>query len=332
MSTTSKLKIAFLGLAASLAFGGSGLAQSSTTPTIGYYKVDAPAGYSAWTCGFVTKKDFQGQMTSSAPGAAIGGEPTTVITQTGATFGAFPSHYVEILSGADEGKILDIVDPAPAPDQIRVKGTFAGNPTYCVRKHATVGSVFANGAGLNANDEVTLYSGSSVSLFWDGTDWYNNDDPFTPVNDSQIIYPGQGFLINARAGAVTLTFGGGEVSYVKTTKTVIPVYQGGPNLVGLVNPLLDQALTLADWEFENSTLLDEADKIIPIQSSAAGLTTPYSLFRVGPDLYDESDPFTPVLATSPLSSSGAVLILAAPATVSETGPRQYVAPVTHPNN
>src|SRR6186997_1294032 len=88
-----------IALAATLLSQGANAQATSATPVVGYYKFDVPAGTSTWVCGFVTKKDFQGAATSTAPGAPVGGEPTTVITQTGASFPAFGLHYVEILSG-----------------------------------------------------------------------------------------------------------------------------------------------------------------------------------------------------------------------------------------
>jgi len=216
----------------------SGAQTSSSTPVIGYYKFDVPAGTSGWVCGFVTKKDFQGQATSVAPGAAIGGEPTTIITRTGATFGTYNLHYVEILSaGATQGAIMDVVSNTATT--IRVKGVVTGTPTYCVRRHATLGTVFASpGTFEPFTDSVTLYydDGIPKTFFLAGPGSWLADDFSTPANDA-IIYPSQGFLINSQ-GTNVITFGGNEVSYVKTGPTQVPLFKGFLNFVGMINPLV----------------------------------------------------------------------------------------------
>lgn len=216
-------------------------AQTSTsTPTIGYYNVQLPPGTSAWVCGFVTKKDFQGQATSIAPGAPVNGEPTSVITQTGATFPAFGLHYVEIITpGAPaEGTILDVMSNTATT--ITVKGTISGTPNYCVRKHATLAAVFASpGAFEPFSDSVTLYGddGAPKTFYLTSTPGQWVADDFTTPGNDQIIYPGQGFLI-ASGVANQITFGGNEVAYVKTGPTQVPVYRGFLNFVGMVNPLV----------------------------------------------------------------------------------------------
>lgn len=223
-------------LAAGLLAQVASAQTSSSTPVIGYYKFDVPAGTSAWVCGFVTKKEFQGAATSMTPGA------NSVINQTGATFGTFNSHYVEILSGAQSGLILDIISNTAT--SITVEGDtgafgLAGTETYCVRKHATLGTVFASpGTFTEFTDSVTLYNdnGNPLSFFLAGAGQWVADDFSTPAND-QVIYPGQGFLINSQAANV-ITFGGNEVSYVKSGPTKIPLYRGFLNFVGPLNPLV----------------------------------------------------------------------------------------------
>jgi hypothetical protein len=210
---------------------------SSSTPVIGYYKFDVPAGTTTWVCAFVTKKDFQGAMTSMVPGAQ------SVINQTGATFGTLDSHYVEILSGTQTGLILDVVSNTAT--SITVDGNLGpagfnltGNETYCVRKHARLSTVFAGGAGIApVDDTVEVFddSGSSTLAAWDGTTWVDAVDFVTPVDP--IIYPLQGFKISSLSGG-QLTFGGNEVSYVKSGPTKVPVYAGVVNLVGVMNPLV----------------------------------------------------------------------------------------------
>ena len=205
---------------------------TSSTLVIGFYKFEAPAGFSAWGCGLVTKKVYQGVATSATAGAPSSGEPTSVITVAGASFLSYPLHYLEILSaGSEEGRNLDIISTTPTT--IRVKGIATGTPAFCVRKHNTVGSVFAGGAGIVPfDDSVTIYNsdGSSTIVQWDGVDW-------SPTGDV-IIYPGQGFLLSKAAPGI-ITIGGGEVAYIKSNVTKVNVYANAEfNLISPVNPLV----------------------------------------------------------------------------------------------
>lgn len=236
-------------------------AQSSSTPIIGYYKFDAPAGLSVWGCNFVAKKDFQGAATSVAPGPLVGGEATTDITVSGATFPAFPLHYVELLTpAASEGRILDIA-AVPSPNTIRVLGTVTGTPTFCVRKHNTIGTIFAGGAGIAPfDDSVTVYhsDGTSTLAQFDGVSW---DQP------DVIVYPGQGFLIS-KLSPGTITFGGGEISYIKSNQTQVNIYAAAEfNLIAPTNPLVPQN--------PSDPIYDTLGRKTPTEYGLANLLAPF---------------------------------------------------------
>lgn len=229
---------------ASLALALPAAAQSSSTPVIGFYKVTIPAGTSAWTCSFVTKKDFQGAASS-----IVGGPTTSLVNVSGSPFtpAAFNLHYIEILSGPHAGMVFDIeTTPANTASAITVKGNLGagglaltGTETFCIRKHATISSILSAGGGLTPiDDSVEVFSstGSSTILTWDGTQWVDGVDFVTPKD--VIVYPLQGFKVNSLSGA-TVTFGGGAVSYVKQGPTKAPVYSGVVNLVGVLSPLAD---------------------------------------------------------------------------------------------
>ena len=137
----------FCGAAAVLISSVTSNAQTiSATPVIGYYKFDVPAGNTTWVSGFVTKKDFQGQATS-----VVGGALTSTINQTGANWvpGAFNLHYVELLDGAWAGLTLEI--QGNSASALTVEGNLGAPPAgfgiaqnvqYCIRKHATLGTLF----------------------------------------------------------------------------------------------------------------------------------------------------------------------------------------------
>ena len=221
------------------------MAQTGASPIIGFYKFTVPSGTSAWTCGLVTKKDFQGAMSATATAGT-----KSTITASSATWavGAFPLHYVEILSGPQTGLILDI-DPTVAntATQLTVIGKttgaasfgLTGTETFCIRRHNTLGTVFQNGAGLqDFSDLVTLINdqGKEIVYGLSGGAWVDGGDFFTPKSDT-ILYPGQGFLISTGASTL-LTFGGGSVAYVRNGPLKIPVYAGKRNLIGIVSPLV----------------------------------------------------------------------------------------------
>jgi hypothetical protein len=213
-------------------------AQSSSTPVIGYYKFDAPAGTSVWVSGFVTKKDFQGAMSS------ITGSST--INQTGASFSALDLHYVEILSGPNAGMILDIVSYNAT--SVTVDGdlgagglNLVGTETYCIRRHATLGSIFQNGAGVTEFEDLIAIQnsdGTQTSAYWDLTNWINSDSG--AIADDVIVYPAQGMML-ITTGARVVTFGGGAVSYIKNGPTKVPLYVAGVNYIGTINPLVNTA-------------------------------------------------------------------------------------------
>ena len=229
---------------------------TSSTPVIGYYKFDVKAGTSVWVSGFVAAKAFQGAATSiTVDNNGTPADPSddeSTITQTGATFGTFGLHYVEVLSaGADEGRILDILSNTGTT--ITVAGPLTGTPTYCVRAHATFGTLFAGGAGLEAfNDVIALENsdGSQTVAYFDGTNWI---DAITSASaDNNIVYPGQGVTIIAAADRV-VTFGGNAVSYVKTGPTQISIYTAAVNYIGVLNPLVN---TVAPTAIDSTTTLN----------------------------------------------------------------------------
>ena len=290
----------FIGLATAMLLGVADAQTPSSTSAIGFYKFDVPAGQSAWVCGFVTKKDFQGQATSTAPGAPLpDSTPTTEITQSGATWAVdgFNLHYVEILTaGAQQGAILDVV--SNTANTVTVKGSVTGAPIYCVRKHATLGAIFTDSSILEAySDSVSVYNSDNTLSSYYATgvngEWLA-DDFSTPANDA-IIYPGQGFVI-AATNPVLLTIGGGDVSYVKTGPTQIPVYRGQTNFVGLINPLVATS---------PSDPLVSPVPLISTPTTAGGYSTLGSFGLTSSGLQDYSDSITLYAQGGNLNPAGA---------------------------
>lgn len=277
--------------AATSAFG-----QGSSSPVIGYYKFQAPTGVSLWTCALTTKKDFQGQSTSVTAAA------TSTINQTGANWtpGAFNLHFVEVVEGPWAGLVLDVISNTASTVVVDGNLGAAGfnlgqNFKYAIRKHTTLGSIFRNGAGLNPfDDSITLLydNGTSKKFYFDDTPpGQIVASDFTTNRDNEIVYPGQGMLLNC-SGARTLTFGGGEVSYVKDTPTKIPLYAGKVNFIGQMNPVVAlnplgtpavnerTAIASASYGLADSGL-NEYDDLINVYGQTNGVFT-----KLGSFFYD----------------------------------------------
>jgi hypothetical protein len=251
-----------LGIAAIPAHG-----QGPSSPVIGYYKFNVPAGRSIWVSGLITKTDFQGAATS-----VVSTPTTSTINRTGVTWPSFPNHYVEILEGTHTGLVLDILSSTAT--SVTVDGNLGAGGfnvpqtvKFAIRAHATLGKIFRNGAGLVAfEDEIVLFydNGQKKRFYYD--DSVANGrivDADTFVNkDNERVYPGQGMLFVA-GGARTLTFGGGDVSYVKQTPTKVPLYGGRTNLVGPINPIVAASPLV-------TTAVNER---APIGSASIGLIT-----------------------------------------------------------
>lgn len=222
------------------------LSAQNSTPIIGYYKVNAPAGVSYWTNTLVTKTEFQGQATS-----ITGGVTTSTVNQTAAGWsaGAFNLHYIEILDGPWAGLAFDVIGNSTT--SLTIQGNLgpsgynlSSNVKYCVRKHATLGGIFKRGAGLGAySDVITVVDDTGAA----GKYYYSDDTEAGHIvaldgvtnRDNVIIYPGQGIILNL-TGARTLVFGSGEVCYVKTTPTKVPLYRNVVSFVGRMNPVVSR--------------------------------------------------------------------------------------------
>ena len=261
-----KSPIPTLALACALLPLTSAVAQTSltsSTPVIGFYKQTIQKGNNPLVCGLVTKKEFQGAMASHAPGTT-----NSVVSQSGTNWGinqfqttvnpaTESSHYIEILSGVHAGLALDIVSNTST--SLTVEGNTAALPanpvsglgsteTYCIRKHATLREILPAGGGLDISDTITFYNPDNTLTLvsWGGTIW---EDAFSGDDRGSLpVYPGQGFVVNHVANTpVTLTVGGGAVSYVKSGNTKVPLYfssnpsKGLRNMVGAVNPLVSDA-------------------------------------------------------------------------------------------
>lgn len=338
----------FIGLATAMLLGVSGAQTPSSTSVIGFYKFDVPAGKSMWTCAFVTKKDFQG-LATSVDGTGSGASATTMITQTGASWSAnqfqtseFPatqsSHYIEILSGSDAGTVADVTENGA--NTLTVSGNFGVSPfSYAVHKHTTLASVFLSAGLSEFEDEVIVYDdqGVSTSYMFDGTlgaEHMVDTATNSIISDNVPLYPSQGFLLSTLTPK-TLTFGGGEVSYVKSTSTKIRLKAGAVNLVGVMNPIVaatplggavgsNERVAIGSTGLATSGFSEYEDQILVYGLVNGGLRSTGTYYTDNSTNDVVLDDGTPVSSTVFIPNGSAFLVR--PVISNAT----YTQPVTHP--
>jgi hypothetical protein len=335
--------LSFLGVAFAAGLIPSVAPAQSSTPVLGFYKFTAPTGNSAWTAGLITKTDFQGRATSVSSGT-----PNSTITQAAPAWSSgttFPLHYVEFLDDPATpsvepwtGLVLDI--EGNTDTTLTVKGTLSAfpglgaTPLYCIRKHATLATLFVNGAGLNPfGDIVTLYqpNGSILQSIYDGAGGFLSAlDFFTPTTDT-IVYPGQGWVLTVTV-PTEITIGGGEVAYVKSTPTKIPLYSNTINLLGPVTPLVatspsdpifPSTVPMSQTGMLGSNLAPYSD-IVTVYKVDGSILTNALYITDGTSVIDGGDFFT-VRNTDPFMRGQSF-------SVTVNSEKYFTAPVVHPVN
>ena len=250
----------FLVLASMISIAG---AQSTvSTPIVGFSKVTVPAGTRAVVPGFVKASVVSAVGAVSGQSIAASGISANAFRPTQFSTGApnFPTHYVEITSGAYEGYSFDI------DSNTATSVTVSGLPSvlngtsvnYVIRPHLTIGDI--DYAGLpDGQVVVNIYnnpnSPATTYLYDSGGNWYDGSGSF--LMNHAVIYPGTGISLNNSATSFDIKFTG----QVKPTKTAVPVYAAASvNLVGPMNP-------------SASTVLNQWAAALPDQTVANILTT-----------------------------------------------------------
>jgi len=216
-----------------LTLGSIGMAQTVSTPVVGFNKLTFPAGNSAHTASFIKANVFQGTASSKTANS---------LTASSASFGSLgpvsglSTHYVKITSGALQGYVFDILSNTST--SVTVDGSLAAaeaTPSFVIRPHVKASDLFKNNTSLSiGSDTLTLFNanGTSTVLLWVGSDsstgWV---DPVSEAEVDAVVYPGQGFILTAVTGG-TFNYQG----IVETTPTVIPLFAGAVNLVSPANP------------------------------------------------------------------------------------------------
>jgi hypothetical protein len=220
--------VLLLGALTTSAFGQS----TVSTPVVGFSKINLPAGSVAIAPSFVKAAVFSG--TSTINGQVFSGSFSSTLNPTSFSDRQnYPTHYVEITSGAYEGYSFD-VDSAGAAGitSTGVPSALNGQSVnIVVRPHQTLNDLVQAQSGLaDYSDAVSIQNsdGSTTTRFYAEGSWIA-EDYSTPAGHT-VIYPGTGLVFSA--GGATLTTSG----QVKPTKTVIPLYSSAVNIVGPANP------------------------------------------------------------------------------------------------
>jgi len=223
-------------LVVSLSVSSSLFAQTTSySDVVGYETRNFVAGTTAHSVGLVQAAAFQGTAgTVSSGGITLAGTPFTA--NAFAPSAGLPTHYIQITSGPTEGLVVDIIGNTQnslsvgSGDLAGVSGT----PNFVIRPHVKASTVFQGNPDLaDYTDTLTIYNsdGSTTSLLRDSsasTGWIDSAT-FNAID--AIIYPGQGFLLNASTPGSISTSG-----TVNPNKTIIPIFAGTVNLVSLANP------------------------------------------------------------------------------------------------
>jgi hypothetical protein len=234
----------------SLALLGAGslFAQTATTPPVGFTTLAVPVGTSLVVPTLNNDSLWQGQAAVSGDGLTI--TPTAAPNWVANAFNKtafnppvpnYPTHYAEVVAGAQEGLVIDISTNSataltiPAGEISVASGIRGTTVTIAVRKHVTIAKVIEGATGLTAGeDSVSVFNNPTNHLptvcYYDGGTSFLDSNLNYDVGHT-VVYPGTGFSMSV-AAPVSLTFLGS----VKITKTQVNMFASSTNIVGPLNP------------------------------------------------------------------------------------------------
>jgi hypothetical protein len=205
---------------------------TSYSSIVGYSKVDLAAGGGVVAPVFVKPAVFTG--TATINGQVFSGAFSPSLNPTSFTDRPnYPTHYVEITSGANEGLVFDV--ESAGPTGISTSGVPSGlngqTVSIVVRPHVNLGDVATASSGLADNsDTITVYRENNVKSSYIYTSTGVVGDDYSTPSGHVVIYPGYGVLFNT-LGSSSFTFSG----EVKATKTKVPLF-AGETLIAPLDP------------------------------------------------------------------------------------------------
>jgi hypothetical protein len=225
----------------------AGNAQTVTSGVVGYSRVDVPKGTRAVVPGFVKSEVFTGVGSVTSQTLSASGLSANALSPTSFTGKPnYPTHYIEIISGAYEGYSFDV--SSNTASSVTVSGLpSALNGTqvnYVIRPHLTLGDIDSSNIpdGALVLNIFNNPDAPAVTYLYDSAgSWYDGSGSF--LMNHVVIYPGVGVSLNSNANSsFSITFTGN----VKSTKTAVPLYRrAAVNLVGPMNP--STTSTLTEW-------------------------------------------------------------------------------------
>jgi len=264
--------------------------QTVSTPIVGFSKVQAPAGGRIVAPVFVKPAVFSGNSTIS--GQTFSGSFTSALNPTSFSDRPnYPTHYVEITSGANEGLTFDVISAGPTG--ITTSGIPAGlngsTLSITVRPHVTLADMASSATGLqDFSDAITIFrENNQKSSYIYTASGIVADDYSTPA-DNVVVYPGTGIVLN-NGGQVSFTFSG----QVKTTKTVVPIY-AGESIVAPVDPQGGKKVSQLNISGALAAFSD-AFSVVSTTGDLAG----NSFYTDGVDVLDEN--YIPVVGATDVS-------------------------------
>lgn len=267
-----------------------GIAQTVSTPIVGFSKVEAPAGGRIVAPIFVKAPVFSG--TSSISGQSFSGSFSSALDPTSYTDRPnYPTHYVEITSGVNEGLSFDVISAGPTG--ITVSGVPAGmtgtSVSIVVRPHITLADLAASGSGLqDFSDAITIFRENNQKASYIYTSTGVVADDYSTPADHVVIYPGTGVVLNNGASA-SFTFTG----QVKTTKTIVPIYSG-ESIIAPVDPQGGKKVSQLNIAGALAPFSDAFSVI-----STSGNLNASSFYSDGSEVLDEN--YSPVAGLTDLS-------------------------------
>ena len=231
-----KMKATWLLLGATFLIQWEASAQNvSYSEVVGYERKAFVTGTTGHGFGLVLASKFDG-VASSVSGSSISVASSSFTAGSFAPAAGRPTHYLQITSGSRAGLVVDVLGNTATTITVGAGdlSSVTGTPTFVVRPHMTVASLFKGNTDLgDYSDTVTLFNsdGTTTTLLRDSSTTTGWLDAGSFSESDAIIYPGQAFLLST-AGGGTFT----NTGVVNPSRTIVPIYSGLVNLVSLSNP------------------------------------------------------------------------------------------------
>ncbi|MES2736436.1 MAG: SdrD B-like domain-containing protein [Verrucomicrobiota bacterium] len=216
------------------------------------------SGIQAWV-----RRDISGQQSFSMPllrtdvfnGIRTAGVKSKLV--------AGQSYYVEVLSGANEGQRYELDEEATTDGALAFETATPdlASTRLAVRPHWTVNGLFpadafATGTEAANADRLLFFDPASGSF---RTSWLSANGWTGDSAGDRIVASGEGLLVHARTGTVSLTF----IGAVRSTQFAQPL-QAGAQFIGSGFPVAHTVQTLGlrtEAGFAASTTPEEATRL-----------------------------------------------------------------------